>query len=224
MCRPVEHAYWMLFQPHLGVSPSRPLTEMCEQMHLTVLSVTLLSVTEFSFQRRKTAPLESLERDASVWQQVGPLHSCKCCDTLLCKCQSHPIKWLSDAIAHKGIPPMKFFVIGFVSRFSLSQTRMLFIDAPAIHSERGKTRELLQCHVSCRSTLMLCLWFSWVMSVLVIHLQAVWTTYTLAIFTTMSVCSLQLTSLWLLVALLVKHLHYLSRLKIFMWMFKSNQQ
>lgn len=110
MCRPVEHAYWMLFQPHLGVSPSRPLTEMCEQMHLTVLSVTLLSVTEFSFQRRKTAPLESLERDASVWQQVGPLHSCKCCDTLLCKCQSHPIKWLSDAIAHKGIPPMKFFV------------------------------------------------------------------------------------------------------------------
>lgn len=36
-----------------------------------------------------------------------------------------------------------------------------------------------------------CFWFSWVTSVLVIHLQAVLTTYTLAIFTTMSVYSLQ---------------------------------
>lgn len=74
-------------------------------------------MTEFCFRRRITAPHESTERDASVWQQVGPLHSRKFCDTSLCKCQPHPIRWLRDAIAHEGMPPIKFYICHWVQFF-----------------------------------------------------------------------------------------------------------
>lgn len=106
MCRPIDHAYWFLSEPLLDVSTSCPLTEMWERVCLTLPSVTV----SFLIPRKKTAPPESVERDACVRQQVVPQHWHKCYDTLLCKCQSHPIKWLSDAIAHKGIPPIKFSV------------------------------------------------------------------------------------------------------------------
>lgn len=66
---------------------------------------------EFSVRRKRTAPPESVEHDACVWQHVVPLHWHKCYDTLLCKCQSHPINWLSDAIAHKGLPPIKLCLL-----------------------------------------------------------------------------------------------------------------
>lgn len=93
-------------------SPSCPLHVMREQT-----CSSLWSVTEFCFRRRITAPHESTERDASVWQQVGPLHSRKFCDTSLCKCQPHPIRWSRDAIAHKGMPPIKFYICHWVQFF-----------------------------------------------------------------------------------------------------------
>lgn len=99
----------------------------------------------------------------------------------------------------QGDPPIKFYVfvfISYVSCFSLLyrdtlSTRVLFVRALTVHPVTGNTRAPLQYHVSCCSSRVLCLWFSRVMSVLVIHLRAVSTAYTSAIFTTMSVCSLQ---------------------------------
>lgn len=43
----------MLFELQLDVSPSRPLTAAREQMRLTLLSVTLLSVTELFGGRKQ---------------------------------------------------------------------------------------------------------------------------------------------------------------------------
>ncbi len=217
MCRPIDHAYWFLSGPLLDVSTSCPLTEMWEHVCLTLPSVTV----SFLFPRNKTAPPESVERDACVRQQVVPQHWHKCYDTLLCKCQSHPIKWLSDAIAHKGIPPIKFSVccqlcflfFPLFQRHFIDKSLARTVHAPTVCSVTAETRELLQYHVSCCSGLMLVLWFSWVMSVLVIHLQAVLTTYTLAIFTTMSVCSLQCWlhfDYWLLYLLSSTHIILLS--------------
>lgn len=153
---------------------------------------------EFSCLRKKTAPPDSVERDACVRQQVVPPHWHKCSDTLLCKCHSHPIKCSSDAIAHKGFPPIKFcvcyrfcFLLFFSSSSSLFWGHSVCLPyVPLQYSDR-QTCELLQQHASCCGSLSLSLWFSWVMCVLVIHLQAVLTTYTLAIFTTMSACCLQ---------------------------------
>lgn len=97
----------------------------------------------------------------------------------------------------QGDPTNKvLFVISFVSCFSFLFWRLLIDDsvvihAPTVYPVTEETCEPLQYHVSCCNSLMLFLWFSWVMSVLVIHLQAVLTTYTFAIFTTMSVSSLR---------------------------------
>lgn len=171
-----------------------------------------------------------MERDACVRQQVVSLRWHKCYDTLLCKCQSHPIKWLSDAIAHKGIPPTKFSVCYQLCFLFFHLFRRHFIDESVVRTRPLQyTRWPLQYHVSCSGSPMLFLWFSWVMSVLVIHLQAVLTTYALAIFTTMSVCSLRCWlhfDYWFLYLLSSTHIILLCAARSQWWnsslLFKSN--
>lgn len=168
--------------------------------------------------RKQRLPSQWSMMHACVRQRVAPLlHWHECGDTLLCKCQPHPIKWLSDAIAHEGIPlPFNkvVFVVRFVSVFfpphffsrDYSKTSAL---AHALTAHAVSDETSLLYHVPRCSSLILCLWLSRVMSVLVIHLQAVLTTYTPAIFTTVSVCSLQCWlpfDYWLLV-LAVRHPH-----------------
>lgn len=141
-------------EPLLDVSASRPLTEMW--VHVCVDSAECDCEFSFSEEDNRPSP-ESVEHDACVRRRVVSQHWHKCYNTLLCKCQSHPIKCLSDAIALKGFPPIKFCVcyrLCFLFFLSFPET---------LHSQECCARtplqyiqwQLIQYHVSCCSSLAL---------------------------------------------------------------------
>lgn len=121
------------------------------------------------------------------------------CNTLLSKCQPHPIRLLSDVTAHEGMPPIKFHVchqtIVSASCFSgkLHRRQCQRSGRDDLWAASCFTLRLPSCFF---------LWCAWVMSLLGIHLDHLLMDYIY------SVCALRLTLLWLLAALLpVKHLH-----------------
>lgn len=145
MCRPIDHTYWFfIFFPRAA---SRCLRKL--PINWKVSENSVKCDCEFSFLRKKTAPPESVEHDACVRHQVVPQHLHKRYDTLLCKCQSHPIKCSSDAIAHKGFPPIKFCVCYQFSFLFFLLFRRHFINKCVVHTRpcstlTDRTHELLQ--------------------------------------------------------------------------------
>lgn len=129
-------------EPLLDVSTSCPLTEKWAK---TLSSVTV----SFHFWGRKLPLLSQWSMMHVLRQQVVPQHRHKCYDTLLCKCQSHPIKCSSDAIAHKGFPPIKFWVCYQFSFLFFLLLRRHFINKCVVHTRpcstlTDRTHELLQ--------------------------------------------------------------------------------
>lgn len=168
---------------------------------------------EFCFRSRLTAPHESAERDVSVWQPDGH----KSCNTLLFKCQSHPITYLSDVIAHKGMPPIKLYVChwAFVFPSCVSVFSNIKASWRAYRGCRNNAfsdrEDLWAVTVSCSmlqnpycvSLIFLghvCSWYSFASSLDHLHTGYIYN----------NVRTLQWTLFWLLTALLtVKHSQYL---------------
>lgn len=112
-------------------------------------------------------------------------NSCVCTDILHCKCQFCPIKRSSDATAHKGIPLIKSSIWWKVDGRHCRSTDVCCITAGS------------------------CVWFSWVMSVLLFNPERFWPPTQYSIFTTISVRSLQCWlhfDYWLLYLLSSTHL------------------
>lgn len=187
MCRPIEYAYWMLSKPHFDASQRCPLTEMCEQTCLTPLSVT----PSFLLRGGKWRLLNQWSVMHLYGRKLGLCTHTNAATP--CSANVSPIQlngWVMPLPTRESTNKVLCLSSALFPVFFPLHAAVLFVDASTVHSETEKTREVLQCHVSCCSILMLFRWFSRVMSVLVIHFQAEWTSYTSAIFTTMSVCSL----------------------------------
>lgn len=151
-----DWSHLLIFHPsRSSMSPQVvPLTEMW--VHVCVDSAKCDCEFSFSEEDNRPSP-ESVEHDACVRRRVVSQHWHKCYNTLLCKCQSHPIKCLSDAVALKGFPPIKFCVcyqLCFLFFLSFPET---------LHSQECCARtplqyiqwQLIQYHVSCCSSLAL---------------------------------------------------------------------